>query len=145
MPAQRIKGQEVSVIITRDGSLEAELTDVKTCEFAPQFEIKTEGYLGEKSVRNDEVYMGVKGSLELHIHSGDIFDFVQAVKDRAQRNTPDLVFNIAGIFAFPSGEVRTLTVPDLKFGPVPITTNDRGDYTSVKLEYAADDYQVEQA
>jgi len=145
MPAQRIKGQEVSIIITRDGSLEAELTDVKSCEFTPQFEIKTEGYLGEKTVRNDEVYMGVKGSLELHIHSGDVFDFVQAVKDRAQRNTPDTVFNIAGIFAFPSGEVRTLTVPDCKFGAVPISTNDRGDYTSVKFEYAADDYQVEQS
>jgi hypothetical protein len=142
MPAQRIKGQEVSIIITRDGALEAELTDVKSCEFTPQFEIKTEGYLGEKSVRNDEIYMGVKGSLELHIHSGDVFDFVQAVKDRAQRNTPDTVFNIAGIFAFPSGEVRTLTVPDAKFGAVPISTNDRGDYTSVKFEYAADDYQV---
>lgn len=145
MPSQRIKGQEVSVIITRDGSLEAELTDVKSCDFTPQFEIKEEGYLGEKSKRYDEIYNGVKGSLELHIHSGDIFDFVQAVKDRAQRNAPDLVFNIAGIFAFPSGETRTLTVPDVKFGAVPISTNDRSDYTSVKLEYAADDYQVEQS
>ncbi len=145
MPSQRIKGQEVSVIITRDGALESELTDVKSCEFAPQFEIKEEGYLGEKSIRTDEVYKGVKGSLELHVHSGDIFDFMQAIKDRAQRNTPDLIFNISGIFAFPSGEVRTLTVPDAKFGAIPISTNDRGDYTAVKLEYAADDYQVEKS
>jgi len=145
VPAQRIKGQEVSIIVTNDGALESELTDVKSCEFTPQFEIKTQGYLGEKSVRNDEVYMGVKGSLTLHIHSGDLFDFVQSIKDRAQRNAPDLVFNISGIFAFPSGEVRTLTVPDAKFGAVPISTNDRGDYTEVKLEYAADDYQVQQS
>jgi hypothetical protein len=128
--------------LTRDGVLETELTDVKACEFAPQFEIKTEGYLGEKAPRNDEIYMGVKGSLTLHIHSGDVFDFIQAVKDRAQRHTPDVVFNIAGIFQFPSGEVRTLTVPDLKFGAFPISTNDRGDYTEVKVEYAADDFQV---
>ncbi len=145
MPSQRIKGQEISLIITRDGVLETELTDVKSAEFTPQFEIKEEGYLGEKSNRHDEIYNGVKGTLTLHIHSGDVFDFVQAVKDRAQRNTPDLVFNIAGIFAFPSGELRTLSVPDCKFGPVPISTNDRGGYTEVKFEYAADDYQVEQS
>jgi hypothetical protein len=143
MPSQRIKGQEVSIIVTRDGNLEAELTDVKNCEFTPQFEIKEEGYLGEKTNRMDDVYNGVKGSLELHIHSGDIFDFIQAIKDRAQRNAPDLVFNVAGIFSFPNGEIRTVTIPDAKFGATPISTNDRGDYTSVKLEYAADDYQVE--
>lgn len=144
MPSQRIKGQEVSIIITRDGNLEAELTDVKNCEFTPQFEIKEEGYLGEKTNRHDDVYNGVKGSLELHIHSGDVFDFIQSVKDRAQRNAPDLVFNIAGIFSFPNGEIRTVTLPDVKFGAFPISTNDRGDYTSCKFEYAADDYQVEQ-
>jgi hypothetical protein len=144
MPSQRIKGQEVSIIITRDGNLEAELVDIKSCEFTAEFEIKDEGYLGEKTNRKDEVYNGVKGSMELHIHSGDIFDFMQALKDRAQRNTPDLVFNIAGIFAFPSGEIRTVTIPDVKFGAVPISTNARGDYTSVKLEFAADDYTVEQ-
>lgn len=144
MPAQRIKGQEVSIIITRDGGLEAELTDVKSAEFTPQFEIKEEGYLGEKTNRFDEIYNGVKGSLTLHIHSGDVFDFIQAVKDRAQRATPDLVFNIAGLFSFPSGEIRTLTLPDVKFGAFPISTNDRGAYTEVKFEYACDDYQVEQ-
>lgn len=143
MPAQRIKGQEVSVIMTRGGETENELTDVKSCEFTPQFEIKEEGYLGEKTNRHDEVYTGVKGTMTIHFHSGDLFDFLQALKDRAQRNTPDLVFNIAGIFAFPNGDVRTLSVPDSKFGAVPISTNDRGDYVEAKFEFAADDYFVE--
>lgn len=144
MPDQRIKGQEVSIVITNDGELEAELTDVKNCEFVPQFEIKEQGYLGEKTNRTDDIFNGVKGSLELHIHSGDVFDFIQAVKDRAQRNTPDRVFNIAGIFVFPNGEIRTLTIPDAKFGPTPISQSDRGDYVAVKFEFAADDYTVEQ-
>lgn len=143
MPSQRIRGQETSVLITRGGDLEAELTDVKSCEFTPQFEIKEQGYLGEKTMRHDDIYNGVKGTLELHIHSGDVFDFMGAVKDRAQRNTPDLVFNISGIFSFPSGEVRTVTIPDVKFGAMPISTSDRGDYTSVKFEFAADDFSVE--
>lgn len=141
---QRIKGQEVSIIISRDGNLEAELTDIKDCEFTPQFEIKQEGYLGEKTDRHDDIYNGCRGKLTLHIHSGDVFDFIGAVKDRAQRNTPDLVFNVSGIFSFPSGEVRSVTMPDVKFGPMPIGTNARGDYTAVTFEFAADDYQVEQ-
>ncbi len=145
MSTQRIKGQEVSIIITRGGDLEAELTDVKSCEFTPQFEIKEQGYLGEKTNRHDNVYNGVKGTLELHIHSGDVFDFLQAVKDKAQRTTPDMVFNVSGIFAFPSGETRTMTIPDAVFGSVPISTSDRGDYTAVKFEFAADDFEVEQA
>lgn len=141
--SQRLKGQEVSLIITRDGELEAELTDVKSCEFTFAFEVKKEGYLGEKTIRTDDVFMGVEGSLELHLHSGDVFDFVQAVKDRAQRNAPDLVFNVAGIFTFPTGEVRTLTIPDAKFGPVPISANDRGDYVAAKFSFSADDAIVE--
>jgi hypothetical protein len=143
MPAQRIKGQEVSIVVTRDGNLEAELTDVKQCEFVADFEIKSEGYLGEKGPRKDEIFNGAKGNLTLHIHDGSIFDFVQAIKDRAQRVAPDLVFNVAGIFAFPNGEVRTVTLPDVKFGPVPISTNDRGDYVESKFEYEAEDWIVE--
>ncbi len=142
MAQQAIKGQETSIVVTTDGELEAELTDIKSCEFTPQFEIKEEGYLGEKTNRNDDIYNGVKGTLTMHIHSGAAFDFVLAIKDRAQRNTPDRVFNIAGIFFFPNGEIRTLTIPDAKFGPVPISTNDRGDYTEMKFEFAADDFMV---
>lgn len=142
MSSQRIKGQEVSLIITSSGDLEAELTDIKSCEFTPQFEIKEEGYLGETTNRTDEVYNGVKGSITMHIHSGDAFDFIQKVKDRAQRKTPDVQFNIGGIFVFPNGEIRTISVPDAHFGAVPISTNDRGDYTELKYEFAADDFSV---
>lgn len=143
MSDQRIKGQEVSIIITSAGELEAEITDVKSCEFAPQFEIKEQGYLGEKNNRHDDIYNGVKGSLEVHMHSGDILAFIQKIKDRATRRTPDLVFNISGVFAFPNGEVKTLTIPDAKFGPTPLSQSDRGDYVAAKFEYAADDFTVE--
>jgi hypothetical protein len=140
---QRIKGQETSLIVTTDGELEAEITDIKSCEFAPQFEIKEEGYLGEKTNRFDDIYNGVKGSMEFHIHSGDVFNLMNAIKERAQRITPDRVFNIAGIFSFPNGETKSLTVPDIKFGPMPISVSDRGDYTAVKWEFAAEDYRVD--
>jgi hypothetical protein len=140
VPSQRIKGQEVSILVTTDGDLEAEITDVKNCEITLNFELKDEGYLGEKTNRKDEIFNGVSGTLEIHVHSGDPFDFAGKIKERAQRTTPDRVFNIAGVFSFPSGEIRSITVPDAKFGPVPISTSDRGDYVSMKFEFAAEDY-----
>lgn len=143
MPSQRIKGQEVTILVTRDGALEAELTDITQCEFSYQFEKKSDGYLGEKTNRHDEVFMGIDGNLTMHIHDGSVFDFIQAVKDRAQRVTPDLVFSISGIFQFPNGEVRTLSVDDAKFGAVPISTNSRGDYVEVKFDFSADDARVQ--
>ncbi len=145
MPSQRIKGQEVSIMVTRDGQLENELTDITQCDFTYKFEKKEQGYLGEKTNRHDDIFMGIDGTVTLHIHSGDVFDFIQGIKDRAQRVTPDLVFNISGIFFFPDGEVRTLTVADVKFGPVPISTNSRGDYVEVKFDYSADDARVEKS
>lgn len=144
MASQRIKGQEVTLIVTRGGVLESELTDVKSCEFAPQFEIKDQGYLGEKTNRKDDQYNGCNGSMEIHVHDGTIFAFLQSMKDRAQRNTPDVVFNISGIFSFPNGDTWTVTIPDAKFGATPISISDRGDYVSVKLEFAADDFQAVQ-
>lgn len=145
MPQQRIKGQEVSLLVTTDGELEAEITDVKSCEFVAQFEIKEEGYLGEKTNRTDDIYNGCKGSMEIHIHSGDAFDLMGKIKERAQRVTPDRIFNISGVFSFPSGEVRTMTLEDVKFGAMPISISDRGDYTAVKWEFACDDFYVDEA
>lgn len=138
----RIKGQEVSVSITQGGDLVAEITEIKDAEFTYQFEIKTQGYLGEKTNRKDTVYNGVAGKLTFHVHDGSVFDVIQGIKDKAQRRSPDLSFNVSGIFQFPSGEVRTIEIPDVAFGAVPISANDRGDYVSSTFEFEADDAEV---
>ena len=144
MADQRIKGQEVQLIITSGEDLEAELTDVKSCEFTPQFETKEDGFLGEKANRFDDIYNGIKGTITMHFHSGDLFDFIQKIKQRAQRSTPDRIFSITGVFVFPSGDIKSLTCPDVFFGPVPISTNDRGDFVEAKFEFAGSDFRVEQ-
>jgi hypothetical protein len=143
MPAQRIRGQEVSVLIVRDGALEAELTDIQNFNLEIQTEIKSQGYLGEKSARKDDIFNGVKGDMELHLHSQDWFQFLNAVLDRAKRNTPDLVFNVSAVLFFPNGETPTITIPDVKFGPFPHNVPERGDYVKVKLDFEAEDFKVE--
>lgn len=143
MPAQRIKGQEVSILIVRDGALEAELVDIQNFNFEPDVEIKTQGYLGEKSNRTDDIYNGVKGDLELNLHDQDWFTFLQAVQDRAKRNTPDVKFNITAVLAFPNGQTPSVIIPDVKFGSFPHNVASRGDYVKVKISYAADDYTLQ--
>lgn len=141
-PAQRIKGQEVSVLITRAGALEDTLVDIQNFNLEPEFEIKSMGYLGEKTNRKDDIYNGCKFDLELHLHKQDWFAFQQAMKDRSQRNTPDVVFNITAVLAFPVGDTPSILVPDVHFGPNPLNVTSRGDYVKVKLEGEADDFQV---
>lgn len=143
MPQQRIKGQEVSILVVTDGVLEAELTDIRNFEYESQLEIKSMGYLGEKGNRKDDVFNGVKGSFEMHLHAQDWWAFKQKIIDRAQRKTPDTIFNISGVFAFPNGETPTVTLPDVKFGPIPTNVPERGDYVNVKLEFECETEDVQ--
>jgi len=144
MPSQRIKGQEVAVLIVRDGSLEAELTDIQNFNFEVQTEIISQGYLGEKTNRKDDVYRGVKFDMELHLHASDWFTFLAAVLDRTKRNTPDVVFNISAVMSFPNGDTPTVLIRDVKFGAFPHSVPERGDYVKIKVEGEADDFEVQQ-
>lgn len=142
---QRIKGQEVSIVVTTAGNLEDTLTDIQDFNLEAEFEIKSVGYLGEKTNRKDEVYNGCKFDLSLHLHKQRWFSFQKQIKDRAQRITPDLKFNITGVFAFPNGETPTCRIPDAKFGPQPLSVSARGDYVKVKLAGEASDFIVEES
>jgi len=133
-PSQRLKGQEVSVLLTRDGTLEETLTNVQNFNLTAQFEVKSMGYLGEKTNRKDYIFNGGKFDLELHLHKQDYFKYFVALIDKAQRNTPDVIFNITGVFSFPNGETPTLLLADCVFGDTPLNVSARGDYVKVKLE-----------
>jgi hypothetical protein len=129
----------------KGGELQTELTDIQNFDMTAKFRQLEEGYLGEKSNRTDYIYDGAKGKLDLHIHNADWFDFLKAMKDKAQRNTPDVQFNIAGIFSFPNGQTRAMTIPDVSFGDVPHSVGNRGEYVKVSLDFAAGDFSVADA
>lgn len=139
-PSQRLKGQEVAILITQDGALQDSLTDIQNFNMTAQFEIKSQGYLGEKTNRKDEIYNGCKFDMELHLHKQDWFAFQFAIKQRAQRNTPDTMFNITGVLSFPNGQTPTVLIQDVHFGEQPLAISSRGDYVKVKLEGEADDF-----
>jgi hypothetical protein len=81
--------------------------------------------------------------LELHLHKQDYFKYFVAMLDKAKRNTPDVIFNITGVFSFPNGETPVLLLADVVFGEVPLNVTSRGDYVKVKLEGEVEDISVQ--
>jgi len=142
MASQRIKGQEVTILIVRDSVLEAELFDIMNFNAEIMLEQIAQGYLGEKTERHDDVYKGTKGDFEMHTHSQDWLTFAAAVKDRAKRNTPDAIFNISAVMFYPNGQTPTMLFPDVKFGALPVNIGSRTDYKKIKIDFVCDDFEI---
>lgn len=139
---QRVKGQELSVLVVRAGVLEDTFTAIQSITTENKLEIIEKGYLGEKTNRHDEIYNGAKGSISMHLWSQAWFRFEKAIIDRAKRITPDVQFNIVETLFFPNGETVTKTYADVHFGGIPKNTNARNDYVEVKLDFASDEEDV---
>jgi hypothetical protein len=138
---QRIKGQECSVIITRDQIVEAELTDIQSFNWEHVAETIVEGYLGETNDRTDDVFKHAKGDLELHIHdAASIRAFMKAVKDRQTRRSPDLQINLSLLEQYPDGQTRVISFPNIKFGGIPVNVPARAQYVKLKLDWVSDNY-----
>ena len=56
--AQRIKGQEVDILIVANGIPSTAITDVRSFSAEFQFEASSEGYLGEATNRRDDIFNG---------------------------------------------------------------------------------------
>lgn len=141
---QRIKGQEVSVLAIVNGNVQAALTDVRSCEFAAQMEILREGYLGETTDRRDDIYRGVRGRMEIHFESSDVFAFWRTVIDRARRQVAGVRINIKATLNFPDGDRPILVLQDVYFGELPMTFGSRSDFGTASLEFEAQDFTVVQ-
>lgn len=140
--AQRIKGQEVSVLLIIDGTQADTITDIKSFEVTFMTEILTEGYLGETTNRKDEIFNGVSGRMELNFENQDIFALFTSVIDRARRRTPGTVINVKAALNFPNGERPKIYINDVSFGPMPMNFGSRSDYGSVTLDFEAPDARI---
>jgi hypothetical protein len=138
--SQTIKGQEVTILYTRAGVLEDTLTDTTDFEFEPKIELLERGYLGEKSNRHDEIFNGAKFTGTIHLHTQDWFNYSLAIVQRAKRITPDVVFNLTAVMQMPNGDIPTILLADVHFGPQPHGIRSRKDWMTIKIEGASDDY-----
>ena len=136
MGDNRLKGQEVSILVNRGGVLEDQLNEINNFTFNDLLEIITKGYLGRKTEDKDMIFKGVDGSFNLDIAAASYFRFRQATIDKAM-NLNETEINIAGVFQFPdSGDVVTLSFPNCAFGQLAHNVGARADYVSVAIPFA---------
>lgn len=136
MGDNRLKGQEITVMVNRGGVLEDELNEVNNFTFNDLLEVISKGYLGRKTEEKDMIFKGVDGTFNLDIAAASWFRFRQAVIDKAQ-NLNETEINIGGVFEFPdSGDVVTLTFGNVSFGQLAHNAGARADYVSVAVPFS---------
>lgn len=137
--AQRVKGQEVEIIVLVNGLPQDSLTFCKSTNFAWKTEILQEGYLGETTDRYDTIFKGVSGKAEFHMDSPAAFDLIREIVDKARRRGPanNTRINIKNTVNFPSGRRARVIIKDVSFGELPIGFGSRADYGTFSLDFAA--------
>src|SRR5262245_22175241 len=142
MSATRARGQEIELRIVADGELEKTITLFQSFEVEAQLELRSEGYLGETTMRKDDIYNGVRIRTTMHLENQDWFFLQRKIIDRARRRTPAVQFNFIVVLFFPNGETPRVSIPDVSFGAQPLAVANRGDYVTVTLEGEAADFDV---
>ncbi len=142
MANQRIKGQEVEVSVLHDG-VTSVFTDINSFEMMSVTETTEEGYLGEKANRYDEFYKGYTGSIKMHNSNGELFKFMNIIKDRAQRRTPGVVINIKATLNFPNQVDRPrVNLNDAFFDEMGIAFGARDAYAETTLNFKGTEFKV---
>ena len=134
MSDQRIKGQEVSLNVVRDGQVEDTITAIQDFEATDLLSVISKGYLGEPTDRKDMIYKGVKFSFKLHIFRQDYFALRQAIIDIAQRKTPDSQVTLTGVLFMANGDTPDFTIPNAQFGELPMKVPSRDEYVDITLQ-----------
>lgn len=141
MADQRIKGQETEILVLADGQAQS-FTDIQSFEFSQETETLEEGYLGEKANRYDEIYKGYTFSMEMHNSSPELFNFLQILKDRAQRRTPGTTINIKTTLNFPNGDRSRVILNDAFFDASGISFGGRDEYGTTTIPGKGTDFRV---
>jgi len=143
MPAQRIKGQEVSIAITVDGALQTQIDTVQSAEIEFELDLMEEGYLGETSDRVDSVFKLIRVNVQGHTNSQSYLELADAIAGRAQNRAGGISqIDIIGSFAFPNGEFPSIVITDVFFEGIPFDIGGRDEFVGFTLSGKASDYKI---
>jgi len=140
--AQRIKGQEVEVLLVMNGQIVRSITAVKSFDVKYLLEKLSEGYLGEKTERKDSIFKGIDASMEVHFDSKDVFALFTEIVNKAKRRTPGTAVNVKATLVYPGGGRTRVLIPNVEFGEIPLSFGSRSDYGTISLDMGAEDLQV---
>lgn len=139
---ERIKGQEVEVMLVVGGRPIANITALKSFDLGFDQELKKEGYLGETTNRYDTVFNGIEGKLVWHLESRALLDLAVQFVNISRRRLPNVQVNIKATLNFPTGRIARVVVPDVRFGKFPLSFGSRTDYVDVSVDYGASEALV---
>jgi hypothetical protein len=139
LTSQRVKGQEVEVLLVVDGVPKTTITAVRSFTGTAMLELLEEGYLGETSDRFDELFKGAEGKIELHMDSPDALDLLVQIINRAKRRTPGTQVNVKATLNFPSGLRRRVLMQDAFFSNAPLAFGGRQQYGELTFDWKCSD------
>lgn len=131
----RLRGQEISIRTVRAGVVIDSIDSVSTFNDEVMLELKQDGFLGEFVNRFDEVFNGYSGDFEFAVHNNLWVAWQRSIIDKAQRNTPDTIFNVIRSDFYPNGNSTIYTYRDVHWGAQPTAVASRGDYVKVKAAF----------
>lgn len=140
--AQRIKGQEVEIVMLVDGAPRDNLAFAQSLDFTFMTERKQEGFLGETTDRFDTVFHGVEGKTQHQFDNPEPFNIVRLVVNKARSREPGTTFNLRCTMKFPSGQKARIVFRDVAFGALPFSVGNRSDYVKFSLDFACSEAQV---
>ncbi len=140
--SQRIKGQEIEIVMTVDGAPQENLTNARSLEFAFKTELIQEGYIGETTDQYDTIFKGISGRIEFHMSNPEAFNIVARILEKARSRQPGTRFNVKVTLNFPNGARVRVIIPDVEFGELPFAFGSRADYGTFNIEFGASEAQV---
>ncbi len=146
MSETRLRGQEVSIRLTRANRVETTITAIKDLSIQWDFATIEEGYIGETTMRKDDIFNGMSGSLTIDAEDQALFLFIDFLKRRAQRR-PDVPINESRVnmtarYTFPNGQTPRILTKDMKFDSIPLATPSRDAYVNVTMPWKAEDSRI---
>lgn len=140
----RLRGEQIQVRLTRNGVLERTLTAIESVTWTVDMAQISKGYLGETNDRQDDIYMGTSVEVKFDPESADAFTLVQLIVSRGQRRTAqsNAHINLMIVVNMPNGQRPTVTIPDLKFGPIPMNVGKRDDYVGMTFSAKAETFTL---
>lgn len=136
----RLKGQDTAIaLVSALFGTEESFADVKSFDFQYDRETMSEGYLGQTTEQKDSIFKGVSGKIELHVRSAKVLDTIDRINEVTKGRLPGEQFEIVSTIEFPEDGARRVVIPKVEFGTIPFTTPGRSEYTTISLEYVAED------
>lgn len=141
----RITGQGMSIVTFVNGVVQSDLDHVKECTITIEMAVSLEEYLGGKSRRPDGKFDNLKGEMKVHSQGPAWFDFCASVVAYAMGMPgAPTSFDVAGIWTYPTGEQRSITLKRCEFESIEWAMPGRKEMLETTISFIPDDFEFVQ-